>query len=97
LGFVTVDPETRKAKIEPELIASQHLSQFIRPGARQIKAQAAAPVSITFFAALNDDGTHVFVANNRTSATRKFSLKNENGELADVTMPPMSILTLNWK
>jgi glucosylceramidase len=97
LGYVTVDPEAHDFRIEPELFATQHASQFIRPGARPLATVASAALDLRFLAAINRDGGHVLVVNNRRSMPQKFRLRNEQGGIFDFEILPMSVVTMTWR
>lgn len=97
LGYITVDPETRDFRIEPELFATQHASQFIRAGARPLATIASAALNLKFLAAVNRDGSHVLIVNNRNAMPQAFRLRNEQGESFDFKILPMSVVTMTWR
>ena len=67
-----------------------HFARFIRPGARRVLSDAAAPIATTAF--VNPDGTAAVVASNPSDEALRFALCIDE-RCCTVELPPRSIAT----
>lgn len=93
--MVVVNRNLKKVVYLPQYYYLAHFSKFVRPGAYRLETKGSAQGVRAMTFQLAGGGKVAELLNSRTAPV-EVSLES-NGRAARVTLPPMSIATLEWK
>jgi glucosylceramidase len=89
-SMITVDPEKKTVRYNPEFYVMKHFAHFIDPGARRIRL--AGPMCGNAVAFENPDRTRISVVNNPMPEARVCTVGDDDRAYR-ATLPPMSFNT----
>jgi len=89
-ALVTVDRQTRQARLNPEFYLMMHFSRFIQRGARFLRFSGEAGEALAF---ANPDGRRVLVLSNPAQAPLALRV-TLSGKVYPLVLPPLSFATL---
>jgi glucosylceramidase len=94
-GMVTIDEE-KNITLAHELHALEVTSRYVQRGAWHLSTTDLTRKKLRNAAFLNPDNSRVFVARNDSKDPISVSLRNENCETSDLTIPPNAAVSLKW-
>jgi glucosylceramidase len=96
-GIVTVNHATSPAQVVPtvDFTALEHVSKFVKPGARRIKSNSFDQGSLEDVAFQNADGSIVLFVLNGSGGPMPFNIAWK-GEFASYKLPAGAVATFVW-
>lgn len=89
-SLVSVDPENRTFRYNPEYYLMKHLSRYVKPGARHLPTSGTYDDIIAF---VNPDGEMVVMAVNSSDTAQNVAV-NIDGKTISLSLAPQSINTV---
>jgi len=93
-GLVTIHSQTKEITTSGQYWAMKHFSSAVKRGARRI-ASEAKDVQVQHVSFENPDGSRVLVLTNASAEPRKAQVRL-GSQVAEVSLPKDSVLTLSW-